>query len=206
MPIASSHFCKAAGWIIAGAILVAAPAFAQETMRVRGLIEQVQGDVVTIKSREGTEVKVRVPANATITAIVKATMADIKPGSYIGVGGMPQPDGTQKAISVHIFHESMRGLAEGHRPWDLRPQATMTNATVETTVASVDGQSIMLKHKDGETKVAIPAELQIVSYVPGDASDLKAGAGVFIGAATRQPDGTLSAQRLTVGREVQPPM
>jgi hypothetical protein len=187
-------------------VAVAAIAWAQDTVRVRGKIERIEGDVYVIKSREGQELKVRLAPGGGVAATVKASLDDIKPGSYIGVSGLPQPDGSQRAVSVHIFHESMRGVAEGHGPWDLLPQSTMTNATVDSTVASVDGQVVMLKYKGGEKKIIIPPNLSVASYVPGEVSELKAGAAVFIGAAARQPDGTFVARRIGVGRTVDPPM
>lgn len=134
-------------------------------------------------------------------------MSDIKPGSYIGVSAMPQPDGSQRALHVHIFPEPMRGVAEGHFPWDVRPSSTMTNATVEQTVTGVDGQTITVKYKDGEKKVIVPPEAPIVTYLPGDKAELKPGAKIFIVAAQKQPDGTLSAARVSVGRDgLTPPM
>ena len=192
--------------VVAGVVLATSAGLAQETMRVRGKIERIDGEVYVIRSREGQELKVKLAPGGGVSVTTKASLADIKPGSYIGVSGLPQPDGSQRAISVHIFHESMRGLAEGHGPWDLVPQSTMTNATVESTVASVDGQTIMLKYKDGEKKIVVPPSLGIVSYAPGEASDLKAGASVFIGSAAKQPDGSLLARRIGVGRDVAPPM
>jgi hypothetical protein len=173
---------------------------------LRGTIEQAQGDLLLIKTREGDEVKLKLAANPGIAAVTKASMADIKSGSYIGVGALPQPDGSLVAISVHIFSEAMRGVAEGHRPWDLRPNSSMTNATVENVVTGVNGQTVTLKYKDGEQKIVIPPDMQIVAYVPGEVADLKAGARVFVGAATKQPDGTLQTQRITVGRDANPPM
>ena len=190
-----------------GAIALAGSvALGQETMRVRGKIERVDGDTYVIQSREGQELKVKLAPGGGVAVTTKASLADIKPGSYIGVSGLPQPDGSQRAISVHIFHESMRGVAEGFGPWDLVPQSTMTNATVVSTVAGVDGQTIVLKYKDGEKKIIVPPGLGVVSYEPGELTDLKAGGVVFIGSATKQPDGTLVARRIGVGRDVAPPM
>jgi hypothetical protein len=191
---------------LATILLLASAAPAQETVRLRGKIERIDGDIYVIKSREGQEVKLKLAPGGGVAATVKASLADIKPGSYIGVSGLPQPDGSQRAISVHIFHESMRGLAEGHGAWDLVPQSTMTNATVDSTVTSVDGQVVMLKYKDGEKKIVIPPDLTVVSFIPGELSDLKAGASVFVGAAVKQPDGTLQTRRIGVGRDVPPPM
>jgi hypothetical protein len=183
-----------------------APVLAQDTVRLRGAIEQVEGDLLLIKTREGNDVKLKLAANPGIAAVTKASMADIKSGSYIGVGAMPQPDGSLLAISVHIFSEAMRGVAEGHRPWDLRPNSSMTNATVENVVTGVNGQTVTLKYKEGEQKIVIPPDMQIVAYVPGEVADLKVGARVFVGAAAKQPDGTLQTQRITVSRDAHPPM
>src|SRR5204863_8183321 len=126
----------------------------------------------------GGELKVKLPDNVMVVALVKASLADIKQGSYIGVSGMPQADGTQKALEVHIFPEAMRGTGDGHRGWDLQPSSTMTNGAVEQTSAGTDGQSLTLKYKDGEKKVTVPADTPIVIYVTGDKSELKPGASI----------------------------
>src|SRR6202012_4477566 len=118
--------------------------------RIRGTIESVDGKTLSIKTREGTDVKVNTTDDITVIGIAKSSLSDIKPNSYIGVSGMPQSDGSQKALAIHIFPEAMRGAAEGFRPWDLRPNSTMTNATVAQSVTGVDGQVIDVKYKDGE--------------------------------------------------------
>jgi hypothetical protein len=141
-----------------------------------------------------------------VVALSKASLADIKQGSYVGVAGMPQADGSQKALEVHIFPEAMRGTGDGHRGWDLQPTSTMTNGNVEQTATSSDGQVLTLKYKDGEKKIVVPADAPIVIYVPGEKSELKPGASIFIAAATKQPDGTLQTPRVNVGRGVAPPM
>jgi hypothetical protein len=179
---------------------------AQEpTVRVRGTIDRVEGDTYVIKTRAG-EVKVKLPDNVMVVALIKASLADIKQGSYVGVAGMPQPDGSQRALEVHIFPEPMRGTGDGHRNWDLQPTSTMTNGNVEQTAASNDGQVLTLKYKDGEKKIVVPKDAPIVVYVPGEKGELKAGANVFIAAATKQADGTLTTPRINVGRGVAPPM
>jgi hypothetical protein len=187
-------------------LALASASSAQETGRLRGKIERIDGDTYVIKSREGQEVKLKLAPGGGVAVTTKASLADIKPGSYIGVSGLPQPDGSQRAISVHIFHESMRGLAEGHGPWDLVPKSTMTNATVDNSISSVDGQVVTLKYKDGEKKIIIPPDLTIVSYVPGEVSELQVGKSIFVGAAVKQPDGSLLTRRIGVGRDVPPPM
>jgi hypothetical protein len=176
-------------------------------VRIRGLIEAVDGPMLAIKSREGTEMKVRMTDNAAVFAVVKTSLSEIKPGSYIGVTAMPEPDGTQKALAVHIFPENQRGAAEGFRPWDLRAGSTMTNATVAETVKGADGQNILVKYKDGEKKVVVPPETPVVTFVAGDKSELKAGSKIIIFGAVKKDDGTLEANRVNVGRDgITPPM
>jgi hypothetical protein len=180
---------------------------AQEApVRIRGIIERVDGDVYIVKARAGDELKLKLAQNATVVALTKATLADIKQGSYIGVSGLPQPDGTQKALEVHILPENMRGVGEGHRSWDLQPSSTMTNGNVEQAAASSEGQVLMLKYKDGEKRIVVSADTPIVVYVPGDKSELTPGAHIFVSAAVKQPDGTLQAPRVNVGRGMAPPM
>jgi hypothetical protein len=193
--------------IIALLLATAPVASAQEpTVRVRGTVERVHGDIYVVKARSGGEVKVRLPDNVTVVALTRASLADIRQGSYVGVSGMPQPDGSQKALEVHIFPDAMRGSGEGHRGWDLQPSSTMTNGAVEQTAASADGQVLTLKYKDGEKKIIVSPDTPIVVYVAGDKSELKPGTPIFISAATRQPDGTLLTPRVNVGRGVAPPM
>jgi hypothetical protein len=193
--------------IAAFALALAPPGWAQDTVRVRGTIEHVDGNNLTVKSRDGAELKVALAPNALVVAIVKASLADIKQGSFVGVTGMPQADGSQRAIEVHIFPESMRGTGEGHYPWDLRPGSTMTNANVEQTVTGVDGQVLSVKYKDGEKKLIVPPDATIVTYMPGDKSELKPGTKIFVAFAKKLPDGTLEAPRVNYGRDgVTPPM
>jgi hypothetical protein len=184
-----------------------APTSAQETVRIRGTIEKLDGPAYVVKTRDGTEVKVTLTDKPLVVAIVKATLADIKQGSFVGVTSMPQADGSQKAIEVHIFPESMRGTGEGHYSWDLRPQTWMTNANVEQLVSGVDGQTLSLKHKDGENKITVSPEATIVTYAPGDKSELQPGAKIFIGAAKKQADGSLETPRINYGKDgLTPPM
>ena len=189
--------------------VVGGMAWAQQppTVRIRGTIEAVDGSLLTVKSRDGAEMKVRITDNAAVVGVAPIAISEIKPGSYIGVSAMPQPDGTQKALAVHIFPEAQRGVAEGFRPWDLRPNSTMTNATVAETVAGADGQNILVKYKDGEKKVVVPPGTPIVTFVPGEKSELKPGAKIIIFSATRKDDGSLEANRVNVGRDgITPPM
>ncbi|CCE06415.1 conserved exported hypothetical protein [Bradyrhizobium sp. STM 3843] len=188
--------------------LVSTLALAQQptTVRIRGQIEAVDGPVLTIKTREGSDVKVKMTDNVAVFGVVKTALSEIKEGSYIGVTGMPQPDGTQKAIAVHIFPENQRGAAEGFRPWDLRANSTMTNATVAQTVKGTDGQNILVRYKDGEKKVVVPPDTPVVTFVAGDKSEVKPGAQIIIFGATKKDD-MLEANRVNVGRDgITPPM
>jgi len=175
------------------------PAFAQseQTTRVVGTVERSDGDKLTVKTTQSDRV-VTVAADATVFALVKATLADVKPGTFIGVGATPQADGTQQAIRVVIFPESMRGLGEGHRPWD-RPGTTMTNATVDTAVTSIDGQVVSVRYKGGEKKIVIRPDAAVLTYLPADRSELKAGASVSVNGIVK-PGGEVEARRIVVGR------
>ena len=192
-----------------GLMLAASTSFAQQpqTVRVRGTVEAADGPMITVKSRDGQSYKIKLTDNAVVRGIVKAPLSDIKENSFIGVTGMPQADGSQKAVEIHIFPEAMRGTGEGHRPWDLVPSSTMTNATVAQMVKGVSGDEITLKYKDGEKKIVVAPDTMIVTYVPGDRSELKPGAKIFIAAANKKDDGTLEASAVSVGRDgVAPPM
>jgi hypothetical protein len=190
--------------------VLASSAWAQQSptpTRIRGTIESVDGSMLSIKTREGTDVKVKMTDDLKVIGIAKTSLSEIKPGSYIGVSAMPQPDGSQKAFAIHIFPEAMRGAAEGHRPWDQRPNSTMTNATVAETVASVDGEVIQVKYKDGEKKVVVPPDAAIVAFADGEKSEIKPGAKIIIFGAKKLDDGSLETNRIGVGRGgIAPPM
>jgi hypothetical protein len=192
--------------------LAVTAASAQQTQRVRGTIEKVDGNTLQIKSApSGAPVTLTLAGNAVVVGVLKATVADIKEGSYIGSGALPQPDGTQKAVEVHIFAESQRGTGDGHRGnWDGTAYGagfgTMTNGAAGQPVSSVDGQVVTVKYKDGEKKVIVGPNVPIVRYEVGDKSELKPGAAVSIAAATKNPDGTFSAARINVGRNGVVPM
>ena len=190
--------------IFATVILVAATtgAFAQQpaAVRVVGAVENFDGHLLAVKSEKLGEVKINLTADATVFGVTEATIADVKPGAYIGVGAMPQPDGSQRAIQVTVLGESQRGLSEGHRPWDARPNSTMTNGTVDQTVAGVDGRVVIVKYKDGEKKIIVPPDARILAYQAGDKSELKPGAHIAIVRAIKKPDGSLETNRVNVGR------
>ena len=190
----------------AAAIAVTAVSAQQpQTQRVRGTIEKVDGNTLLIKGPDGAPASVSLADNAVIVGVLKATVADIKEGSYIGSGALPQPDGTQKAVEVHIFAESQRGTGDGHRGnWDGSPYGagigTMTNGAAGQAVSGVDGPVITVKYKDGEKKIIVGPAVPIVRYEVGDKSELKPGAAINIAAATKKPDGTFAAARINVGR------
>jgi hypothetical protein len=177
------------------------PAAPQQTTRLRGVIEKVDGKTVTAKSNKGDELKLDLADKMLVVAVVKASLADIKDGDFIGSGAMPQPDGSQKAIEVRIFAESMRGTGEGFQPWDGAPNGTMTNGTVGTTVTSVDGPVITVKYKDGEKKIIVGPDVPIVRYVVADMSAVKPGAAFSVVAAMKQPDGSFAINRINIGRD-----
>jgi hypothetical protein len=168
-------------------------------VRVRATVEKIDGGVLTLKTRDGTEMKLKLADNAPVNEIVKASLADVKPGAYVAVTGMPQPDGSQKALAVFIFAEAQRGLAEGYRPWDFAPNSTMTNATVDNQVAGVQGQTLTVKYKDGEQKVLVTPATEITAATKKSAADLKPGQKISVFAAKKLPDGTLEAPNLSFG-------
>jgi hypothetical protein len=174
--------------------------------RVRGTIEAVDGDVISVKSRSGEDVKLHMTADMMVVGIVKIPLSDIKVGSFVGATTVPGPDGVPTAVEVHVFPENMRGTGEGSRPYDLKPNSTMTNATVAESVAGNDGHTLLVKYKDGEKKVVVTPETPVVTYVPGDKADLKAGAKV-IAFMKKLPDGSYETNRVSVGRDgLTPPM
>jgi len=179
----------------------------QQAQRLAGTIERVDGNTVFAKGRDGAAITLNLPDNVVVTAVFKATVADIKPGAYIGSGATPQADGSQKAVEVHIFAESMRGQGDGHRPgWYGTPNGTMTNGAVEptgTVGAATPGAepTFMVKYKEGEKRIVVPANAHIVRYEVGNKSDLKAGAPFAIQAATKQADGTFTTPRINVGKD-----
>ena len=191
----ASRILAASVFALAGTVAMAQ----QQGVRVSGTITAVDGATLVVKGRDGATLKVKLKDNAAVFGVTKATLADVKPGSFVGVGAMPQADGSQRAIRVTIFAETQRGTGEGHRPWD-RPGSTMTNATVDQAVKSVDGQVLMVKYKGGEKKIVVPPDATILAYVISDRSELKPGAVIRIQRAMKQADGTFEASRVNVGR------
>jgi hypothetical protein len=205
------HRCQFIRPLLAIAMVAASSlyAIAQQSpspTRVRGTIENVEGDVLAVKSRSGEDFKLRMPSDMRLLGLAKIPLSDIKVGSFIGTTTVPGPDGSQNALEVHVFPEEMRGTGEGSRPFDLRPNSTMTNATVAESVAGNDGHTLLVKYKDGEKKIVVSPQTPVVTYVPAEKSELKAGAKV-IASFKKLPDGSLEANRISVGLNgLTPPM
>jgi outer membrane lipoprotein SlyB len=175
--------------------------------RVRGTIDQVNGNTLTIKAKSGSPTTVQLKDNAPVVAVTKGTMSDIQMNSFVGIAAMPQPDGTIKAVEVSVFAEPLRGTAEGHYPWDLMPGSSMTDAAVTQQVTKQEGNTLTLKYKDGEKTIVVPSDAVVVNLIPGDRADLKPGAKIFIPAWVKGADGTMEAAVALVGRDgITPPM
>jgi len=189
--------------LVVAAAFAAATVQAQapQTVRLRGVIEKVDGQTVFAKSDKGEELKLNLAEKMLVIEVVKASLADIKPGDFIGSGAIPQPDGSQKAIEVHIFAESMRGTGEGFRPWDGAPNSTMTNGTVATSVTSVNGPMITVKYKDGAKNIIVAPDVPVVRFVVGDMSAVKPGVAFAVVAALKQPDDSFNISRINVGKD-----
>ena len=195
-------------WTIAAAafaLMFATATYAQQPGRIRGQIEKVDGGVLSLKARDGTMLNVKLADDARVSALEKASLADIKSDSFIGIAGMPQPDGSIEAFSIHIFLQAQRGVVpDRHGPWDARPGSTMTNAYVENIVASKDGETLMVKYKDGEKKIVVTPQTMIAAAAPGNKDELKVGAQIIIMASDKQPDGSVLAKTVYVGRSLTP--
>jgi hypothetical protein len=199
---------------------------ASPPMNVRGTIAKVDGNTINIKERDGGVAQIHLADNAKIVSVAKASLSDIKPGSFIGTAATPRTDGKLQAIEVHIFPESMRGAGEGNRAWDLTPKTSMTNGTAapkssmtngtvsqqpnkveNNKVNSVEGNDLTVNFNGGTKIVTVTSDTKVVMLVPGDRSELKPNAKIFIPAATRTSGGALEANRVTVGKDgTAPPM
>ncbi|MFP3563556.1 hypothetical protein [Paraburkholderia sp. SIMBA_030] len=210
MKIVSAQALRAivAPALVAGALLAAGPAAqAQNTAPtgVRGTITSLSGDLLKVHTRDGKDVDVKLAKDTPIRGVAIANVSDIKPDSYVGTAAVPQADGTLKALEVHVFPASMRGSGEGHRPWDLGSNSTMTNGTVGSLVVS-NGRTITVKYKDGEKKIVIPQDVPIVNLEAGDRSLLVPGAKVVL-FAHKEADGSLAANFISAGEHgLTPPM
>ena len=187
-------------------VIAISAAFAQQPARIRGQIEKADGDMLVLKTRDGAMLNVKVDDKSRVTALVKATLADVKPDTFIGIAGVPRPDGSIEAFSIHIPLAAIRGQGEGVRAWDARPGSSMTNAYFESAVTTADGHVLTVKNKDGEKKVIITPTTAIAAAAPADKSELKAGAQIIILGSEKQPDGTVLIKSMYVGRGVTPAM
>jgi outer membrane lipoprotein SlyB len=186
----------------------AVSAQAPQRVRIRGTIEKVDGATMTIKARDGKDVMVKQDEKFGVQGLAKASLADLNNDTFIGVTAMPQPDGSQKAIAIHIFTEQQRKVVpQTFGPWDLQPNSTMTNAVVASKISNKDGNILTVKYKDGEKKVLVTPETAIVKVVPGDKTEIKPGAKIIIMGAVKGPDGTLTTNGIYVGKDgIAPPM
>ena len=199
--------------LVAGALvaLLVSPAAAQNApdgtpTRIRGTVEKLDGQTLTVKSREGPQLTIALAPNFTVSAVVRKSLADIKTGDYVGAASLKGSDGKLHALEVLIFPEALRGTGEGERPWDLVPDSLMTNATVAGVASAAQGQVLKVAYKGGESEIIVPSGIPIVTFVPGDSSLLKRGAAIFTG-ALKKPDGSLAATRVTAEKDgVKPPM
>lgn len=192
---------------VVAALLVGGQVSAQQppTTRVRGTIESLDGNVLAVKARDGASVKIKLADDARVTGMSRMKLEDVKQGSYIGVAGMPEADGSQKAISVVIFPEAARGLGDGFHPYDLQPNSTMTNAAVSEMVEANDGKTLTVKYKDGEKKILLNSQTQYATFSPGSRDELKPGVKVIV-TATKADDGSLQSKGMIYGRDGLQPM
>ncbi len=193
-------------WAASFLTVTSPAALAQEAQRVRGTIESLTGDTLVVKTREGAEQTIALKPDWKVRGISKASVEDIKPGDFVGVASLPKADGGDGALEVLIFPAAMKGTGEGSRPWDLKPNSTMTNATVAKAVKAVDGHSITLTYQGKEKTVSIAYDTPIVTFAPAGKADLIAGARVIV-MGEKAADGTVSAATVTVGTNgAVPPM
>jgi hypothetical protein len=191
---AAAHFATRASW-----------AEATRPVRYRATIDAVTDKSISLTTRAGQSLTMALASDTVILAIVPIKLEDIRPGSFVGSAAMPQPDGTQRALEVHVFPENMRGTGEGHRPFDLQPRSTMTNGTVGAVTGSV-GRTLTVTYPDGEKTIVVPPDTPVVTYEPGSRALLVPGAHVIV-MGTEAGDGALSATRISVGKDgLVPPM
>jgi hypothetical protein len=204
-----NRLTKSAMALAAGAVMMLAlgqSVQAAERARVRGTVESIDGDTLKVKTREGKDVTVMLKSGWAVTGVVKASAADIKPGDFVGIASQATDSGVNGALEVVVFPAAMKGTGEGDRPWDLKPNSSMTNATVANAVTSVNGPTLTLTYKGGQKKISIPDGTPVVTFGPATKDDIKAGATVFINGESTG-DGMVSSDRVVVGTNgVVPPM
>ena len=185
--------------------IISAAAAAQAPTRVRGTITAIDGNLLQVKSREGKDLKIELAPNAAFAYMKKLSIADVKPGTALGTSAVTGPDGKIVALELHLFPAGRPVPTEGHRPWDLEPNSTMTNGVVTTIVDAGSGRELTLSYKDGAQRVVVPANIPIVAAQDGDRSLLAVGEYAFI-AVTAGADGKLTATRVQVTKDgVKPP-
>ena len=199
-----------AGRVIAAAVMMAClatAAQAQQPGRIRGEIEKAENGTLAVKTRDGAVLTVKIDAATRVSALTKASLADIKTDTFIGIAGMPRPDGGIDAFSIHIFLPAQRGVVPDRTgPWDARPGSSMTNAYVESAVTAKDGTTLTVKFKDGQKKVEVTPQTAIAAAAKGDVSELKVGAQIIIFGWDKQADGSVLAKTMYVGRGLTPAM
>lgn len=202
----NTNMMRALGALALTVALVTA-AFAQQPGRIRGQIEKADGDMLVLKTREGKTLNVRIDDKTRVSALEKASLADIKNDTFIGIAGMPRSDGSIEAFSIHIFLPAQRGVVpDRHGPWDARPGSTMTNAYVTSVVTAKDGETLMVKYNEGEKKIIVTPQTVVAAAAPGKKDELKPGAHIIIFGWDKQPDGSVLAKTMYVGRNVTPAM
>jgi hypothetical protein len=201
-----SKACRTIGAAVVVLLFGTAFVFAQQAGRIRGQIEKIDGGTMVLKTREGAVLTIKVDDKSRVTALVKATLADIKPDTYIGIAGIPRPDESVEAFSIHVPLAAVRGLGEGVRPWDARPGSSMINAYFVSGIASPNGNVLTVKSKDGEKKVIVTDATVVAAAAPADKADLKPGASIIIFGSERLPDGTILVKSMYVGRGLTPAM
>lgn len=189
-----------AGLALAVILTTAVAAQPAQTRRIAGAVEKADGDSLVVKPLSGDAVTVHLASDVKIFDVSKGTMDSLKPNAFVGIGAMPQSDGSQRAMQITVFDETQRGAGEGFRPWDRAPNSTMTNGTVDTRVSSVDGPKLVVKYKGGEQTIVVPSDAVILAYSVGNKSEFKPGAKIAIIGAKPRPDGSLEASRVNVGR------
>jgi len=193
---------------IALSVILTSVSVAQQPGRIRGQVEKADGPNVVLKLRDGSTMNVRIADDARVSALTKASLADFKNDTFIGIAGVPRPDGSIEAYSIHIFLPAQRGVvADRHGPWDGRPNSTMTNAYIEgTPAAAADGQVLKVKYKDGEKSIIVTPQTSIAAAAPGSKDEIKVGAQLIIFASEKMADGATLAKVMYVGRGVTPAM
>ena len=210
MPTTGTTCTEALAWMDTRRGASAQPALAQssgdaERARVAGTVGKLDGDRLTVNVADGRTQTVMLPADAKIYGVEKRRLSDIKPGDFVASGGVRGTDGQIHAVELRIFPESMRGIGEGQRPWDVRPEGVMTNATVGTVSQMTNGGIVHVSYKGGESEYIVGPGVPVLAYVWADRTLLKTGATV-VTIAVKQPDGTLLTRRVTAEKDGMKPL